>query len=319
MNIIIQLIILSCNLGLVGYGLFKTLLVRIELNHLGLPEHIFKGRFITKNIVLDGDKKIFNYTLPPPFFEGWHFKNPLLRIHSYDQGTADLVLDEVEFQTKGGSISVSGVVIFRKSSRALFRAMETKETMPAALKAEVHSILTKEFVSRDINTAILEIGNISDNLLEILMQFPTENEDQYLVNGDALRRMEILCGIEVVSSTLERPEPSAAIKEERDNIATENYQAIAKTIERKQLLLDRIMHETFGTNPDLAANLAHLNQVGELPQNISYKSFHTDGGKQSKDLAKQITLLEALHDSSDTSPEQQGQLAEMLTLIKAMK
>ncbi len=313
-------IISVCIVVLIFYGLFKVLLIKIQPNHLGLPEHIFKGRFIEKKVTQENGVKTFNYTLPPPLPEGWHLKNPLFKIHIYSQHTEKIVLDNLEFQTQGGSIFVSGVIVFRKSSNALFRVMETAGTMRDTLRAEIHSFLTREFVSKEINSAIMEIGDISDNLLRMLMRFPVGKEDRYLVNNNPLRRMEILCGIEILSSTLERPEPAEEIKQERDNIAKEKYQTVAKTTERVQLLLDRVMHEIFGTNPDLAANLAHLSQVGELPKNISYKSFHTSRPNHTNEgnLGRQLALLEALQSNSDIPPEQQTHLAEMIMLIKTI-
>ena len=304
----------------VGYGLYKTLLVKIDANHLGLPEHIFKGRFIKKRVEQNNGRNIYHYELPEPFLEGWHLKSPLLKIHQYDQGTKKIKLDNVEFQTEGGSIFVSGVIVFRVSAKALFRVMETDDTMIDTLETEIKSTLTKEFVKREINDAISEIGEIADKLIKELMRFPTDDEDQYFVNGEKLRRMETLCGIEVVSSTLERPEPEEKIKEMRNKIAEENYQTTVKTIERLQVWLDQAMYNAFGTNPDLAANLSYSSQVGELPPNINYKSFHTDGKEkgQSEDLGKQLRLLEALQNNSNTTPEQQNQIAEMLTLIKAL-
>jgi len=306
--------------GMVGYGLYKTTLVKIDANHLGLPEHILKGRFIKKRVEQNNGRNIYHYELPEPFLEGWHLKSPLLKVRQYDQGTKKIKLDNVEFQTEGGSIFVNGVIVFRVSAKALFRVMETDDTRIDTLETEIKSALTKEFVGRKINDAISEIGEIADELIKELMRFPTDDEDQYFVNGEKLRRMETLCGIEVVSSTLERPEPEEKIKEMRNKIAEENYQTTVKTIERLQVWLDQAMYQTFGTNPDLAANLSYSSQVGELPPNINYKSFHTDGGKKGKpeDLGKQLRLLEALQNNSNTTSEQQNQIAEMLTLIKAM-
>lgn len=320
MEAINQMAIIGCQSVLVGYGLFKTTLVKIRPNHLGLSEHIIKGRFIEKKIDTEQDQNVFRYTLPKPLTEGWHLKNPLHKIHEYDQGTQKLTLDNVEFQTKGGSIFVSGVIVYRVSSRALFRVLETKDTMPETIKTEVNSILTKAFVSRKINTAIGEIGEIGKSLMDDLMRFPDpeKREDSYYVNKEKLRRMEVLCGIEIVSATLERPEPSAEIKEERDKIAVENYQTIAKGTERIAKMLDRMMDDIFKTNPNLSAILTHQSQVGELPDSISYRAFHTDSSDEtsSMDINRAVTMLETLKE--EASKEQTDQIAKMLVLIKTM-
>ena len=251
-------------------ALIKMSIFRIPLNHLGLPESIFKGRFKKTHTDVNG---IINYTLiHKPYREGFHIKPFWWRIYILDQKVCTRAIERREYQTSTTSVFISGVVEWRYSYSALFRVPETRDSIEAGLNALIDDLLSKEAAKLELEQCITRKGELNVALRKKL----TQNTNPAQKVGDIqLKESEAKYGIEILTVHISLVEPSEEVKESRDERQREKYEKESQTTERSVLRSDMNMWIKAGVNPNLGAKLA-MERQGKLPEGMTDERIDVD-------------------------------------------
>ena len=260
--------ILITTTGLVVIGIIAfTIIFRVPINYLGLPESIFSGRFKAQEPTSSGWRELIH----PPYREGLGFKFPWWKIILIPQCVFTRKIEKREYQTTTSSVFISGLVEWRYSERALFRVVETKNSIDAGLDALIDDFLSKEAGDVDAETCVTRKGELNIRLRNKL----TAESNIILPNGDTLSESEKKYGIEILTVHISLVEPPPELLEARNERQKEEYEKQSQTTERVVLAEDLDLFIGKGVNPNLAAKLAFQRQ-DKLPKTMTDERIDID-------------------------------------------
>ena len=249
-------------LGTIIFGLYVGgVIFRVPVNYLGLPESIFSGRF----------RKGTRELIHPPYREGLHIKPPWWRVQLINHQVFTRLIERREYQTKTSSVFISGLVEWRYSERALFRVVETEQSIEAGLDALIDDLLSKEAARVTTEECVTRKGDLNKKLRQKLQA----QSDMEIEPGVFLSEAEKKYGIEILTVHISLVEPPPELRKARNERQKELYEQSSQAIEREVLLADIESYIKKGVDPDLAAKLA-LQRQGKLPVSMGDQRIKVD-------------------------------------------
>lgn len=248
--------------------LLKGFIFRIPMNHLGLPESFFSGRF--KNTSTEEDRQ----PIHKPYAEGFHVKPFWWRNCIVDQRVQTREIVRREYQTSNGTVLITGLIEFRNSYNALFRIPDVDQSsIGPGLDALIDDHLGKRSGSQTTEDCLRRDGELNSTLREKLI---SKSKPPRSIYGRQLLESEVKYGIEVLTVHISNVEPPDELREARLERVREEYEKESQATEREVLKEDLEMFTDSDVHPDLALKMA-MRRQDKLPDNMSDERINIDG------------------------------------------
>lgn len=269
---------------------------RVKDVFVASPSSFFTGR-LRRTL----DENQFSIPIHKPYREGLHYKPFWWIVEPFKRDVKQLVIDRQEYQIgSGGTILVSGIVQYRVSDIATYRAAEIGEDqVKAGLGSEVDQFIIKELGNIESNMSDIDkdgkvdvdtgidyaiqtraqlskkmetffkstiLGDKKDPNDEALEDVDSETREliERELFGRCITYTEQGYGVEVLTARIDKVDPVASIKKERDRIQEERYQTRSETIQVNHFL-NRVkeVHDKFGEmdeeiSPEKAVEIVQL-------------------------------------------------------------
>lgn len=274
-SILIQLGLLSIsvlaflyNSWVLANGSFVLLLATLYLSIFRIPEvYVAVGSsFFTGRIRKERDDAGFSIPIKKPYKEGLHYKPFWWTIQLFSRNVRQRVIDRQEYQIgSGGTVLVSGVVQYRVSDIATYRAAEIGEKeIETGLSSEADQLIIKKLgnikadepdivytqgdekkVKTDtgIDIAIKTRAELSEELEKYLRNEKLkvrkngqEKEIKRELFGRVVHYAEQGYGVEVLTARIDKVDPTDDLKKERDNIQKEKFQVRSEAVQLQHFL-----------------------------------------------------------------------------------
>ena len=247
--------------------LLKGVIFRVPMNHLGLPESYFTGRFAP------GNNEANRQPIHAPYSEGLHLKPFWWRICFVDRRVQTRKIEERKYQTKDGAVLISGLVEFRNSFLALFRVPDVDQTsIGPGLDALIDDKLSKKTAKLETEDALHRDGDLNQTLRNKLMR---ESNPPRTVYGHQLSESEVKYAIEILTVHITAIDPLSDYEQDRTERLKEKYQKESQETERGVLNADVQAFIEAGIHPDLALKMA-MQRQGKLPSNMADERINID-------------------------------------------
>jgi len=244
---------LSISLLIFLFAILYISFFKVQNVEVASPSSLFTGRLHIKP-----DEYGFSVPISKPYREGLHYKPFWWRIDRFSRKVKQLKLDKQEYQIgSGGTILVSGLVQYRISDIATYRAAEIgEEEVKSGLSSEVDQFIIKKLgvmdaeakdidsqgavdIDTGLDEAIQTRAYLSDELEQRLKcKNLTVNEKQIrrILFGREVSYAEQGYGAEVLTARIDKVDPADSIRKERDRIQEERYQVRSERIQLQHFL-----------------------------------------------------------------------------------
>lgn len=249
--------------GLVVFtlALFNLIIFRVRDVFMALPSSVFTGRI--KRFTDENDCSI---PIRKPYKEGFHLKLPWWTVTFFSRKVKQLSINAQEYQIgSGGTVLISGLIQYRVSAVAAYRAAEIGEAeIKAGLSSEIDQIIIKRLgkigtsgnesditddevvVNTGIDEAIQTRGELERELLiklnnKIVVIDSEKSQGEEIIGfgrnlfGKDITYAEHAYGVEIFNAKIAKIDPTDDIKTERDAIQKERYQTRSQKIELQHL------------------------------------------------------------------------------------